>query len=60
MIIMLVIALATPSDNTKYEYKEDGISVDVKYPVKHTLSREHQVYFDFSHPVAFTVCFKYY
>ncbi|MFQ6641954.1 hypothetical protein Gotur_016712, partial [Gossypium turneri] len=28
------------------EYKEDGLSVDVKLPVKHVLSRELQLYFD--------------
>lgn len=34
------------SDNKKSDYKEDGISVDVKYPVKHVLSRELQLYFE--------------
>ncbi|KAM7492744.1 hypothetical protein LguiA_035665 [Lonicera macranthoides] len=41
-----VDALAMPSDNTKYEYKEDGISVDIKFPLKHVLSRELQLYFE--------------
>ena len=31
------------SDNKKAEYKDDEISADVKYPVKHALSRELQV-----------------
>ncbi|XVE50749.1 hypothetical protein DITRI_Ditri01bG0188300 [Diplodiscus trichospermus] len=35
-----------PSDSKKAEYKEDGLSVDVKLPVKHVLSRELQLYFD--------------
>ncbi|KAM7513707.1 hypothetical protein LguiA_003290 [Lonicera macranthoides] len=30
----------------KYEYKEDGISVDIKFTVKHVLSRELQQYFE--------------
>lgn len=34
---------AAPSDGKKAEYKEDGLSVDVKLPVKHVLSRELQV-----------------
>lgn len=41
-----VEAPAIPSDNTKYEYKEDGMSVDIKLPVKHVLSRELQLYFE--------------
>lgn len=39
-------ALAVPSDNKKSEYKEDGLPVDTKLPVKHVLSRELQLYFD--------------
>ncbi|CAK9163884.1 unnamed protein product [Ilex paraguariensis] len=39
-------ALAVPSDIKKSEYKEDGISVDIKLPVKHVLSRELQLYFE--------------
>ncbi|XP_017253377.1 transcription initiation factor TFIID subunit 6 [Daucus carota subsp. sativus] len=39
-------ALASPSDNKKAEYKDDEISADVKYPVKHALSRELQLYFE--------------
>ncbi|XWS11279.1 hypothetical protein CRYUN_Cryun38cG0070500 [Craigia yunnanensis] len=35
-----------PSDGKKAEYKEDGLFVDVKLPVKHILSRELQLYFD--------------
>lgn len=34
------------SDGKKAEYKEDGLSVDVKLPVKHVLSRELQLYFE--------------
>ncbi|KAB2032990.1 hypothetical protein ES319_D05G416900v1 [Gossypium barbadense] len=34
------------SDGKKAEYKEDGLSVDVKLPVKHVSSRELQLYFD--------------
>ncbi|KAJ8556010.1 hypothetical protein K7X08_022768 [Anisodus acutangulus] len=39
-------ALAMPSDNRKIEYKEDGVPVDIKVPVKHVLSRELQLYYD--------------
>ncbi|KAM3343251.1 Transcription initiation factor TFIID subunit 6 [Capsicum chinense] len=39
-------ALALPSDNRKAEYKEDGVPVDIKVPVKHVLSRELQLYYD--------------
>ncbi|XP_060199697.1 transcription initiation factor TFIID subunit 6 isoform X2 [Lycium barbarum] len=39
-------ALAMPSDNRKTEYKEDGVPVDIKVPVKHVLSRELQLYYD--------------
>uniref|UniRef100_A0A5B7CC85 Putative transcription initiation factor TFIID subunit 6 n=1 Tax=Davidia involucrata TaxID=16924 RepID=A0A5B7CC85_DAVIN len=35
-----------PSENKKSEYKEDGVPVDIKLPVKHVLSRELQLYFD--------------
>ena len=35
--------IAAPSDGKKAEYKEDGLSVDVKLPIKHVLSRELQV-----------------
>ncbi|CAA3012003.1 transcription initiation factor TFIID subunit 6-like [Olea europaea subsp. europaea] len=38
--------LAVPSDNGKTAYKEDGIPVDIKLPVKHVLSRELQLYFE--------------
>nr|KJB62940.1 hypothetical protein B456_009G444300 [Gossypium raimondii] len=37
---------AAPSDGKMAEYKEDGLSVDVKLPVKPVLSRELQLYFD--------------
>ncbi|PQP94273.1 transcription initiation factor TFIID subunit 6 [Prunus yedoensis var. nudiflora] len=39
-------ALAAYSDVKKSEYKEDGIPVDIKLPVKHVLSRELQLYFE--------------
>ncbi|KAG8365119.1 hypothetical protein BUALT_Bualt18G0071200 [Buddleja alternifolia] len=39
-------ALSMPSDNRKSEYKEDGLPVDIKLPVKHVLSRELQLYFE--------------
>ncbi|KAJ8542863.1 hypothetical protein K7X08_005386 [Anisodus acutangulus] len=35
-----------PADNRKTEYKEDGVPVDLKIPVKHVLSRELQLYYD--------------
>lgn len=35
--------IAAPSDGKKADYKEDGLSVDVKLPIKHVLSRELQV-----------------
>eukprot|EP00257_Ricinus_communis_P022399 XP_015582119.2 transcription initiation factor TFIID subunit 6 [Ricinus communis] len=41
-----VEVLAASSDGKKSEYKEDGLPVDVKLPVKHVLSRELQLYFD--------------
>lgn len=40
---VLFKALASPSDNKKAEYKDDDILADIKYPVKHVLSRELQV-----------------
>ncbi|KAI9185779.1 hypothetical protein LWI28_010560 [Acer negundo] len=39
-------ALAVVSDGRKSEYREDGLPVDIKLPVKHVLSRELQLYFD--------------
>ncbi|KAL6196247.1 hypothetical protein ACLB2K_031862 [Fragaria x ananassa] len=41
-----VEALAVYSDVKKFEYKEDGLPVDVKLPVKHVLSKELQLYFE--------------
>lgn len=35
--------LAAPSDIRKSEYKEDGLPVDVKLPVKHVITKELQV-----------------
>ncbi|XP_022716821.1 transcription initiation factor TFIID subunit 6-like isoform X2 [Durio zibethinus] len=39
-------SVEAPSDGKKADYKEDGLSADVKLPVKHVLSRELQLYFD--------------
>lgn len=39
-------ALVMPPDSKKSEYKEDGVSIDMKLPVKHVLSRELQLYFE--------------
>ncbi|KAH0751382.1 hypothetical protein KY285_004530 [Solanum tuberosum] len=39
-------ALAMPSDTRNTEYKEDGVPVDIKVPVKHVLSRELQLYYE--------------
>ena len=36
--------LAAPSEMRKSEFKEDGLPVDVKLPVKHLITRELQVY----------------
>lgn len=50
-------ALVLPPDNQKAEYKEDGVPVDLKVPVKHVLSRELQVHLAqygcvlFAHPI---------
>ncbi|CAJ1964023.1 unnamed protein product [Sphenostylis stenocarpa] len=35
-----------PSETRKSEYKEDGLSVDVKLPVKHLITRELQLYYE--------------
>ncbi|XP_020534496.1 transcription initiation factor TFIID subunit 6 isoform X2 [Jatropha curcas] len=40
------VEVAASSDSKKSEYKEDGLPVDVKLPVRHVLSRELQLYFD--------------
>ncbi|KAM3396321.1 Transcription initiation factor TFIID subunit 6b [Capsicum chinense] len=39
-------ALVPLPDYRKAEYKEDGVPVDLKVPVKHVLSRELQLYYD--------------
>lgn len=42
------VALALASDGKRFENREDGISVDIKLPIKSVLSRELQVkYRDF-------------
>ncbi|XP_048498471.1 transcription initiation factor TFIID subunit 6 isoform X2 [Beta vulgaris subsp. vulgaris] len=41
-----VEAIAASSDGIKLEYKEEGLPIDVKLPVKQVLSRELQLYFD--------------
>ncbi|GAV88182.1 DUF1546 domain-containing protein, partial [Cephalotus follicularis] len=38
--------LAVPTDGKKSEYKEDGLAIDIKLPIKHVLSKELQLYFD--------------
>ncbi|KAK9070643.1 hypothetical protein SSX86_011045 [Deinandra increscens subsp. villosa] len=38
--------LVAPYDNRKPDCKEDGVSVDIKTPVKHVLSIELQLYFE--------------
>ncbi|KAK4398576.1 Transcription initiation factor TFIID subunit [Sesamum angolense] len=38
--------LSMPSDNRKTEFKDDGVPVDIKLPIKHVLSRELQLYFE--------------
>ena len=43
MVSQIQYQLVSTSDNKKAEYKDDEISADVKYPVKHALSRELQV-----------------
>ncbi|KAL0353690.1 UNVERIFIED_CONTAM: Transcription initiation factor TFIID subunit [Sesamum angustifolium] len=35
--------LSMPSDNRKTEFKDDGVPVDIKLPIKHVLSRELQI-----------------
>lgn len=42
-LVACPMLLAAPSDVRKSEYKEDGIPVDVKLPVKHLITRELQV-----------------
>ncbi|EOY12200.1 hypothetical protein QUC31_001698 [Theobroma cacao] len=39
-------SVEAPSDGKRAEHKEDGLSVDVKLPVKHVLSRDLQLYFE--------------
>ncbi|KAL2944853.1 Transcription initiation factor TFIID subunit 6 [Bienertia sinuspersici] len=40
------LAVEASSDGKKLEYKEDGMQIDIKLPIKHVLSRELQLYFD--------------
>ncbi|KAJ0046313.1 hypothetical protein Pint_04032 [Pistacia integerrima] len=42
----LFAAPAAVSDGKRSDYREDGLSADIKLPVKHVLSRELQFYFD--------------
>lgn len=37
--------IEAPSETRKCDYKEDGLPVDIKLPVKHVISRELQLYF---------------
>ncbi|XP_030542892.1 transcription initiation factor TFIID subunit 6-like isoform X1 [Rhodamnia argentea] len=39
-------ALTLASDGKRFENREDGISIDIKLPIKCVLSRELQLYFD--------------
>ncbi|XP_056173319.1 transcription initiation factor TFIID subunit 6-like isoform X3 [Syzygium oleosum] len=39
-------ALTMASDGKRYENREDGISIDIKLPIKSVPSRELQLYFD--------------
>ncbi|XP_028768885.1 transcription initiation factor TFIID subunit 6 [Neltuma alba] len=38
--------IEAPFDTRKPDYKEDGLPVDIKLPVKHVISRELQLYFN--------------
>ncbi|XP_061351874.1 transcription initiation factor TFIID subunit 6-like [Gastrolobium bilobum] len=38
--------IEVPSELRKCEYKDDGISVDIKLPVKHVITRELQLYYE--------------
>lgn len=38
--------LTAASDGKKYENREDGISIDIKLPIRSVLSRELQLYFE--------------
>ncbi|KAJ4826021.1 hypothetical protein Tsubulata_023013 [Turnera subulata] len=38
--------LEASSDGKRSEYKEDGLPIDIKLPIKHVLSRELQLYFE--------------
>lgn len=49
--MLFFVALAVYSDVKKSEYKEDGLPVDIKLPVKHVLSKELQVY-----PLSCSLC----
>ncbi|XP_051126293.1 transcription initiation factor TFIID subunit 6-like [Andrographis paniculata] len=39
-------SFSMPSDTRKTEFKDDGVPVDIKLPIKHVLSRELKLYFD--------------
>ncbi|CAI0436286.1 unnamed protein product [Linum tenue] len=41
-----VEVLTATADAKRSEYKEDGLPVDIRLPVKHVLSRELQLYFE--------------
>ncbi|CAN1221353.1 Transcription initiation factor TFIID subunit 6 [Linum grandiflorum] len=38
--------IAMPADGKRSDFKEDGLPVDIRLPVKHVLSRELQLYFE--------------
>lgn len=44
LYLALFPALAAVSDGKRSEYREDGLSVDIRLPIKHVLSRELQVH----------------
>lgn len=54
LYVALFTVLTAVSDGRRSEYREDGISVDIRLPVKHVLSKELQVH-SLSHDYA--ICF---
>lgn len=48
----LFAAPAAVSDGKRSDYREDGLSADIKVPVKPVLSRELQV-----HCISLAICF---
>jgi len=54
-IFVCPVLLAAPPEIRKSEYKEDGLSVDVKLPVKHLITRELQVYTSFDVSIVYAI-----